>query len=947
MAKITLFSMFLLFVLLLSSITSFSSAVSDRLRQRRLLHQPLFPLEPDPPSTAPALPPQPSQRQPKLPFSTTPSTTATPNSFFPTTVPFPPPPTTTPPPAPTGYLPTFPANISSLLLPHAPSTSPPRRRHLAVIAASVSVLSAALIVTLAAFVHFYRRHPVDYDPTDKAARNDSVCLFPPDTTSSDSAALRPHSFSNSSTEFLYLGTLPNPPGISGEIDMNSSNASGKISITGLSSASAYQKIGSPELKPLPPLPRSNFMQKNWNSEAGSSSDGHGEEDDDEVFFSPRGSSSMGRENKSPDNESLHNLSSSRREHPAAVGADRFGSRSFNSRTASYPFSNSGSSRNTASNSPSPPLIESPVSLKSSSPEVMILRFPVPSRPPPPPPPPHNGSPDGPNILSPSLSSSARASDVSTGQMESSMVSEDASNLKRFVPKKLPPPPPPPVPPPRFWERPPIVHDLVYGPPVLSEPSRPAVLQDPEAGHVQTNGSLDRHEDMTRPRLKPLHWDKVRASSDRVMVWDQIKSSSFQLNEEMIQRLFVVNGSNPSTAKENARHPLMPLQNQETQVLDPKKSQNVSILLRALNVTVEEVCESLLEGNADSLGSELLESLLKMAPTKEEERKLREFKDNSPFKLGPAEKFLKALLDIPFAFKRADAMLYVINFETECDYLKRCFETLEAASKELKSSKLFLKLLEAVLKTGNRMNVGTNRGDAHAFKLDTLLKLVDVKGADGKTTLLHFVVQEIVRSEGSKLHGGKDDANGEFAIHNEVEFKKLGLQVVSGLSGELTSVKKAATMDSTVLSNEVSKLALGIARVKDIVKLNGSEMNGRFVNSMNGFLAKAEDEIRRIQEQERATLTMVKEITEYFHGNSAKEEAHPLRIFMVVRDFLSTLDRVCREVGKVNERTIYSSARQVSMPAGMNPTMVSVFPMFDMTTRGRDGPLPDNEGPHSV
>ena len=34
-----------------------------------------------------------------------------------------------------------------------------------------------------------------------------------------------------------------------------------------------------------------------------------------------------------------------------------------------------------------------------------------------------------------------------------------------------------------------------------------------------------------------------------------------------------------------------------------------------------------------------------------------------------------------------------------------------------------------------MNVGTNRGDAHAFKLDTLLKLVDIKGADGKTTLL--------------------------------------------------------------------------------------------------------------------------------------------------------------------------------------------------------------------
>ncbi|CAH2052468.1 unnamed protein product, partial [Thlaspi arvense] len=62
-----------------------------------------------------------------------------------------------------------------------------------------------------------------------------------------------------------------------------------------------------------------------------------------------------------------------------------------------------------------------------------------------------------------------------------------------------------------------------------------------------------------------------------------------------------------------------------------------------------------DGNTDTLGTELLESLLKMAPTKEEERKLKAYKDDSPVKLGHAEKFLKAMLDIPFAFKRVDAI----------------------------------------------------------------------------------------------------------------------------------------------------------------------------------------------------------------------------------------------------------------------------------------------------
>ena len=76
------------------------------------------------------------------------------------------------------------------------------------------------------------------------------------------------------------------------------------------------------------------------------------------------------------------------------------------------------------------------------------------------------------------------------------------------------------------------------------------------------------------------------------------------------------------------------------------------------------------GNADMLGTELLESLLKMAPTEEEERKLKEFQDESPFKLGPAEKFLKAVLCVPNAFRWVDAMLYIANFDSEVENLKR-------------------------------------------------------------------------------------------------------------------------------------------------------------------------------------------------------------------------------------------------------------------------------------
>ncbi|KAE9615374.1 putative formin, FH2 domain-containing protein [Lupinus albus] len=546
----------------------------------------------------------------------------------------------------------------------------------------------------------------------------------------------------------------------------------------------------------------------------------------------------------------------------------------------------------------------------------------------------------PDLLTPPIVESVTAENVPTRKhWEIPVLRTPIVSSSTVSAPPAPPPPPPPPPPPvsrqrKQWEVPAAAASSPSTPvgqpisrlPELITPSRPFVLQTPptKVSPVelpQSLGVIDESlEEATKPKLKPLHWDKVRASSDREMVWDHLRSSSFKLNEEMIETLFIVNTPNPKPKDSTPRLVLAP-PSQENRVLDPKKSQNIAILLKALNVTIEEVCEALIEGIADTLGTELLESLLKMAPNKEEERKLKEYKEDSPTKLGPAEKFLKAVLDVPFAFKRVEAMLYIANFESEMEYLRKSFQTLEVACEELRNSRMFLKLLEAVLKTGNRMNVGTNRGDAHAFKLDTLLKLVDVKGADGKTTLLHFVVQEIIRTEGARLSDTNQTPS--TTSSDDAKCRRLGLQVVSSLSSDLGNVKKAAAMDSEVLSSEVSKLSKGIAHIAEVVQLietaGSDESKQKFTESMHKFMRMAGEEILRIQAQESVALSLVKEITEYFHGNLSKEEAHPFRIFMVVRDFLTVLDRVCKEVGMINERTIVSSAHRFPIP--VNPLLL--------------------------
>lgn len=69
----------------------------------------------------------------------------------------------------------------------------------------------------------------------------------------------------------------------------------------------------------------------------------------------------------------------------------------------------------------------------------------------------------------------------------------------------------------------------------------------------------------------------------------------RLNEDMMESLFGCNATN-SVPKEPPRKSVLPSSaDQENRVLDPKKSQNIAILLRALNVTRDEVSEALLDG----------------------------------------------------------------------------------------------------------------------------------------------------------------------------------------------------------------------------------------------------------------------------------------------------------------------------------------------------------------
>ncbi|KAF8047905.1 hypothetical protein N665_2773s0010 [Sinapis alba] len=563
--------------------------------------------------------------------------------------------------------------------------------------------------------------------------------------------------------------------------------------------SGFVKPESPEISPLPPLPARSFLQ---------------EENDD--FYSPQASQPREQRND-PYSSNCSCSPSSASDFPAMISPERHHVRN-TKRMFSLWNQNIGFPRvSSASTSPERGMIKTPDAYARSSMYSSVSTTPE-------------------RFFRKVLESSPpRWNDLSRN-VKSLFISSTSASPSRDVCINISGHPPPQRPPPPMPE-----------PPSLVPPSQSFVVQKP--GKKLSFSELPQScwEEATterpKPKLKPLPF---RPSSCRKNTWDGVKFNSSNVNP-----------------KQRSLSCDLPMLNQESRVLDPRKCQSVAFLLTTLDLTTNDVLHALRDGHYEALGVELLESLSRIALSEEEERKLKSYSDDeedSLIKLAPSEKFLKDLLNVPFVFKRVDALLSVATFGSKIEHLKQSFGVIQAACEELRNTKTLLKLLEAVLERGTK-------------SLEGLLELV------GRTTILHSVVHNIIQTEGIK-----------------------GLKAVGNLSSLLVDVKKAAKMDYGVLRSEVFKIYQGVKKVSEVLLLLNGE-NGHdeeqewwtFRESMTRFLETAVEEIKRIETIEGSVLSAVKEITEYFHGDSsAKEEAQVLRVFVIVRDFLSILDEVCKE-----------------------------------------------------
>jgi len=116
-------------------------------------------------------------------------------------------------------------------------------------------------------------------------------------------------------------------------------------------------------------------------------------------------------------------------------------------------------------------------------------------------------------------------------------------------------------------------------------------------------------------------------------------------------------------------------------------------------------------------------LIKFCPTKEEMELL---------------KFFMEMMKVPRVESKLRILSFKIKFVTQVADLKTSLNTINSVAEEVRSSVKLKRVMQTILSLGNALNQGTARGAAVGFRLDSLLKLSDIRARNNRMTLMHYL-----------------------------------------------------------------------------------------------------------------------------------------------------------------------------------------------------------------
>jgi len=312
-----------------------------------------------------------------------------------------------------------------------------------------------------------------------------------------------------------------------------------------------------------------------------------------------------------------------------------------------------------------------------------------------------------------------------------------------------PPPPPPPPGPGGGPPPPPPPPGGPGgpPPPPPPPGGPGGPPPPPLPGMGVPGRKKKEALQPGTKMRGLAWAKIEDKKVDNTIWDKQVTDKHVIQNVLdfreLEELFcAVQPPKPEQLEGGGDGAKGggPAKKGAISLLDPKRSNNVSIMLSRFGKTpYADIRKAILQLDEEVLPIEATAALKQFVPEPEEIELLKEFSGDVST-LGKPEQFYMELIKIKGLGPRLNSLHTKQGFDKKLDVARESVVVLLDAVKEVRVSKKLPRLLELVLGIGNYLNGGTFRGGAYGFKLDTLGKMAEVRAVDGKTNMLNYLAQ---------------------------------------------------------------------------------------------------------------------------------------------------------------------------------------------------------------
>ncbi|GLE01150.1 hypothetical protein PINS_up009980 [Pythium insidiosum] len=429
------------------------------------------------------------------------------------------------------------------------------------------------------------------------------------------------------------------------------------------------------------------------------------------------------------------------------------------------------------------------------------------------------------------------------------------------------------------------------PPTEAVKVDPSALKASLAAKLQRGGSatkkpeepaLPKKESITpNVEMRPFFWTRVPVNVVKSTIWMKLNDTNAALDLDEMEWMFRKNPADADKKKDDGKKkdsgkdagPQLVL------LLDPKRQQNVSIAIARFRMSATEIKNAIFALNPEILTSEVLNVLISISPTSEEQDLLKNY-DGDEKLLGNVEKFFLELLTIPRYTQRIKCIRYKFQFETRILESQAQLDTLQAAIDQVSDSDKFRRVLEHILAIGNYLNGSTPRGGAYGFKLDTLTKLHTLKSVDPRVTLMHFLLRQL------EEHAPD----------------------IIAFAGELPHIGEAKRLSLDQLRADLSTYNSELTMLQGQVRAskNDNIEGDKFYEELAPFAKDAAEVLEELGRDYGALESSYSELLTSFGEDPRK--VGPMEFFAIVEEFVNEFKKAYRQNQTKEYQAIYEAAR---------------------------------------